>query len=144
MTSCVSHLPDDGELDTGRRALYAGPERRLSTRFPLRWTVYVSWGGNGRTCRAKTRDLSPVGFYCTLKQFIEPGKEFECDIAIPLHSLSRSDDAVYLHCRAEVVRVEKVTASELGLACRFHDYRVISSCGETPHVLPGLAILSKL
>lgn len=105
---------------------YAGIERRRSPRAPLHWTMYLMCIGARHPLRTETRDLSRDGFYCLLDHPIRPGERIQCEIVVPTHNSQDPDDIVYLRCRAQAVRVEKIEAgAEFGLACRIEDYCVI-------------------
>jgi len=97
----------------------------------LHWTVYLARDGGERRHRTKTRDISPGGFYCVLNQFVQLGEQLECDIVVPVHSLRNPEEAIYLRCRVQAVRVEKMpTGADFGVACRIEDYRVVRGPGD--------------
>jgi len=107
-------------------AFHTGNERRSKPRVPLHWTLYVACNGSGVRLRTSTRDINKDGFYCLLDQPVRPGEHIECDIVVPTHEPQQPGDVVYLRCRAQAVRVEKIGAGlKFGLACRIEDYCVI-------------------
>lgn len=109
-----------------RTGCQAGNERRSNPRVPLHLTVYVACTDSGLRLRTSTRDISKDGFYCLLDQPVRPGELIECDIVVPTHRPQQPDDVVYLRCRAQAVRVEKIGAGlKFGLACRIEDYSVV-------------------
>ena len=115
-----------------RTGFLAGAERRRNPRAPLHWTLYLTCTGSGHPLRSTTRDISKDGFYCLLDQPVIPGERLECDVVVPAHRSQNPDDVIYLRCRAQAVRVEKIGASaEFGVACRIEDYCVIR--GANPH-----------
>jgi hypothetical protein len=86
----------------------------------------VACQGSAYLLRTTTRDINKDGFYCLLEQAVRPGERIDCDIVVPTHRSQDPDDVVYLRCRAQAVRVEKVGAGgEFGLACRIEDYCMI-------------------
>jgi len=110
-----------------RTGYLAGAERRKNPRAPLHWTLYLACNGSGLRFRTTTRDINKDGFYCLLEQpVVRPGEHIECNIVLPTHGFQHTEDVVYLRCRAQALRVEKVGAGrEFGLACRIEDYCVI-------------------
>lgn len=122
----------------------ADTERRRNPRVPLRWTLYLAFNGSGHPVRTTTVDINKDGFYCLLDQPVRPGEQIECDIAVPAHRSQDPDDLVYLRCRAQAVRVEKIgSGSEFGVACRIDEYCVIRRGGlrrriqGNPNIFPG-------
>ena len=121
---------DNGTTLFDRTGGQSGAERRKNVRARLHWTVYLVFDGTGRPLRTTTRDINKDGFYCSLNQPVRPGQRIECDIVVPGHGSPDPIDVVYLRCRAQAVRVEKIEgSSEFGLACRIEDYSVIRSSG---------------
>ena len=109
-----------------RTGSVSGTERRRNPRAPLHWTLYLACNGSGQPLRTTTRDINKDGFYCSLDQPVRPGERIRCDIVLPTHGPRNPDDVVYLRCRVQAVRVEKVGAGmEFGLACRIEDFSVI-------------------
>ena len=126
MHSATARDPLAGAMEFDPAGWEAGVERRSSPRAALHWTLYLTWNGATHPFRTETRDISKDGFYCLVDQPIRPGEQIECDIVVPTHSSQYPDDVVYLRCRAQAVRVEKIGAgSEFGLACRIEEYRII-------------------
>jgi hypothetical protein len=130
----MSSFPDNGTYQGptlfDRTGSLASAERRRNLRARLRWTVYLAFDGSGHPLRTTTRDINKDGFYCSLNQPVRPGQRIECDIVVPGHGSTDPSDVVYLRCRAQAVRVEKIEgSSEFGLACRIEDYCVIRSSG---------------
>ena len=110
-----------------RSGRLAGAERRRNFRAPLHWTLYLASSGSGHPIRTTTRDLNKDGFYCLLDQPATPGERIECHIVVPKHKSQDPDDVLYLRCRAQVVRVEKIgNSAEFGVACRIEDYCLTS------------------
>jgi hypothetical protein len=140
MASSASSKLLGNSLAIRQQIPYSGPDRRRASRVPLQWTIYVTCDGDPRHCRTKTRDISPVGFYCTVDRLIELGEELKCDIAVPLHNPSCASDVVYLRCRAEAVRVEKLGAGgACGVAFRIREYRIIPICTNGLEVSPEIS-----
>ena len=111
---------------------HAGIERRRSPRAALHWTLYLMCNGIRHPLRTEARDICRDGFYCLLYQAIRPGERIQCEIVVPTHNSQDPDDVVYLRCRAQAVRVEKIGAgAEFGLACRIEDYCVIHGTHST-------------
>ena len=130
----MSSLPDNGTYKGAtlfdRTGYLSSAERRRNLRARLHWTVYLVFNGSGQPLRTTTRDINKDGFYCSLDQPVKPGERIDCDIVVPGHGSPDPDDVVYLRCRAQAVRVEKIEgSSEFGLACRIEDYCVIRSSG---------------
>jgi len=97
--------------------------------------VYLAFEGAGHPFRTKTRDISRNGFYCLLSQLIQPGKQLACDIAVPAYNSQNPCDVVYLRCRVQAVRVEKIGAgADFGSAFRIEDYCVIHDPRESPQL----------
>jgi len=126
-----------------RTGFPAGAERRRSPRIPLQWTLYLVSNGSRHPLRTITRDINKDGFYCLLDQPVRPGEQIDCDIVVPAHRTQDPDDVVYLRCRAQAVRVERIGAgSQFGVACRIDDYFVIRRVSppqrpqEDPNILP--------
>ena len=116
-----------------RTVWLTGSERRRNPRVPLHWTLYLACKGSGHLVRTTTRDINKNGFYCLLDQPLSPGEQIECDIVVPVHRSQDPDDVVYLRCRAQAVRVEKIGGtSEFGVACQIEDYCLI--CGASPQL----------
>ena len=110
-----------------RAGRLASVERRRNFRAPLHWTLYLACSGSGHPIRTTTRDINKDGFYCLLAHPVRPGERIECNIVVPKHKSQDPDDVVYLRCRAQVVRVEKIGNSmEFGVACRIEDYCLTS------------------
>jgi hypothetical protein len=117
-----------------RTGYLPGLERRRNPRAPLHWTLYLTCTGSSHPLRTTTRNISKDGFYCVLHQPVIPGERIECDIVVPTHRSQNPDDVVYLRCRAQAVRVEKLGASaEFGVACRIEDYCVIRGTNSRGH-----------
>ena len=116
-----------------RTGWLTGSERRRSRRVPLHWTLYLACKGSGHRLRTTTININKDGFYCLLDQPLSPGKQIDCDIVIPAHRSQDPEDVVYLRCRAQVVRVEKIGgATEFGVACQIEDYCLI--CRASPQL----------
>lgn len=116
-----------------RTGWLTGSERRRSRRVPLHWTLYLACKGSGHRLRTTTININKDGFYCLLDQPLSPGEQIDCDIVIPAHRSQDPEDVVYLRCRAQVVRVEKIGgATEFGVACQIEDYCLI--CRASPQL----------
>lgn len=126
MRSDTARDPSTDAMEFIQAGWDTGVQRRRSPRATLHWTLYLMWNGAGHPLRTETRDISKDGFYCLLDQPVRPGERIQCDIVVPTHNAQDPDDVVYLRCRAQAVRVEKVGAgAQFGLACRIEDYRII-------------------
>jgi hypothetical protein len=112
-----------------RTGCLAGAERRRNPRVPLHWTLYLTCDSMAYPRRTTTRDISRAGFYCMLDQPIRSGERIECDIVVPTHRSQDPDDVVYLRCRGQAVRVEKIGAG-FGVACRIEGYCLVRSASE--------------
>jgi hypothetical protein len=106
-------------------------ERRTTLRLPLEWSVYVARACGTHPLHSKTRNLSSSGFYCILNERLAPGEHIECDLVVPTHISRSCEDVLFLRCKAQVVRVERMDAGEgYGFACRIEDYRLIHSADD--------------
>jgi len=115
-----------GAALSGQISSLAGTERRRNPRVPLHWTLYLRFNGCMHALRTTTRDINRDGFYCLLDRPVRPGEQIDCDIVVPAHRSQDPDDVVYLRCRAQAVRVERVgPGTEFGVACRIEDYCLI-------------------
>ena len=111
----------------GQTGCLIGSERRRNLRIPLHWALYLACNNAGPPLRTITRDINKDGFYCLLDQPLSPGEQIECDIVVPAHRSQDPGDVAYLRCRARVARVETIRGTtEFGLACRIHDYSLIT------------------
>jgi hypothetical protein len=100
-------------------------ERRKSIRVPLHWTLHLACQGGKHPHRTEIKNLSRDGFYCFLHEPLTAGEHVDCDIVVPTHAPD-CEDVLFLRCRAQVIRVEKVDCGErYGMACRIKDYQVI-------------------
>jgi len=116
----------DRNGDPGNQLRNCLNERRNTRRAPLRWTVYVVAGHSTHPFRTETRDISMDGFYCVMDRPITAGERIECDILVPTHNSLAAGTAVYLRCRATVVRVEQTgTPGHFGVACAIEDYTLL-------------------
>jgi hypothetical protein len=121
-----AHVTYEDAKRSDHKGLPGGTERRRNPRVPLRWTLYLVCSGSRYPLRTITRDINQDGFYCLLNRPVRPGEQIQCDIVVPPHRSQDPDDKLYLRCRAQAVRVERLgDGAEFGLACRFDDYRVI-------------------
>jgi hypothetical protein len=99
-------------------------ERRRSCRFTVRWPLSIELFGDGTAVQGMTENLNSRGFYCTVPEPAVKGQIVACVIRLPSPNPEESAQ-VYLHCRAEVLRVEaKAAAGGFGLGCRILDYHV--------------------
>jgi hypothetical protein len=121
-----AHATHEDAKRSAHKGFLSGTERRRNPRVPLRWTLYLVCSGSRYPIRTITRDINQDGFYCLLNRPVRPGEQIQCDIVVPPHRSQDPDDKLYLRCRAQVVRVERLgIGAEFGLACRFDDYRVL-------------------
>jgi len=82
-----------------------------------------------------TINVSADGFYCLLPEAVAAGERVDCTIRIPAHNQDRSDAALCLQCRAQVLRVENYGVPGIfGVACRIEDYTVARI---TPERMPS-------
>ena len=128
-----AHATPEDATTSDRKVLLGGAERRRSPRAPLHWTLYLACSSFRHPVRTTTRDINNDGFYCLVDQPLRPGEQIDCDIVVPANWTQDPDDVLYLRCRAQAVRVEKVGAgTSFGVACRFDDYRVIRGLCRQP------------
>lgn len=141
MSSTAARAPSADGVAPAQGAWSTGTERRKSQRVALHWTLYLACAGTGHPVCTKTTNISSDGFYCYLDRTVSPGDQFECDIVVPTHDQRDPRDVVYLHCRAQAVRVEKIdTGPHFGLACRIEDYCLMRGSDQPPggHEAAGL------
>ena len=101
------------------------PDRRRRPRLMLAYPVRLSRVGNGSLVETKTENISCEGFFCITESFFSPREKLDCELMLTSKGDQRMDEAIILHCQAEVVRVVKhKDNSAFGLACRVADYSV--------------------
>ncbi len=106
--------------------------------MPLRWPVLLARSGDSRIVEAETENLSSQGFFCISRESFGIGERLNCIVVLPAKGWGYHAQSVWLHCRAEVIRVEiQAPASGFGLGCRMEEFslRVIrDEVGATPIV----------
>jgi hypothetical protein len=100
-------------------------ERRRRPRAALNWPILITRGSSPHPMETTTINVSSEGFYCLLPEAVTAGERVECTIRIPAPNPDRSDAALRLQCRAQVLRVENYGVPGIfGVACRIEDYTV--------------------
>lgn len=101
------------------------PERRRRPRLMLAYPVRLFRIGYGSRVETKTVNISCEGFFCITKSVFSPREKLDCELVLASDNDRLADEAIVLHCRAEVVRVVRQNEnSTFGLACRVADYTV--------------------
>jgi hypothetical protein len=101
-------------------------ERRSRPRAALHWVVHVSRAGGQHPVASRTRNVSSQGFYCLVEEPFESGERVECTVVIPIPKSGKPDDALWLKCRARVLRVEAAAAdTAFGTAFQIEEYCVV-------------------
>jgi hypothetical protein len=101
-------------------------ERRIRPRAALQLVVHVSRAGGLRTVSGKTSNVSSQGFYCLVQEPLESGQRVECTVVIPIPKSGKPDAAVWLKCRARLLRVEAVAGDNpFGIAFLIEEYCVV-------------------
>jgi len=121
------------------------PDRRRRPRLRLAYSVRLKRRGDAARIETKTEDVSCEGFLCLTEQLFSPREILDCELIIPGESYGRAaDDAIVLHCTAEVVRVvPQANNAVFRIACRVADY-TIGQYVEQPNALPQGISLEQL
>ncbi len=100
-------------------------ERRKRSRECVRWTVYALGPGSLHPIRGTTVNLSPCGFYGTIREAFTPGDQLKVRIVMVSPADNRQqDNAPCLDCYATVMRVEAIDNKVFGMAFSIDDYTV--------------------
>jgi hypothetical protein len=102
-------------------------DRRNRTRVLLRCPLRLYRRGQAQPLRGETQNLSSAGFYCLVKERLEPfvpGDSLDCILTVPAENFSFGTGDVNLHCEVEVTRVDD-RPEGTGVACRIDRYSLI-------------------
>lgn len=109
---------------SGGRGTDRNIERRTRQRVLLHCPLRLYRRGSASPIEGETLDLSPAGFYCTVRAEFTPGESLDCILTVPAENVSVNTGDVNLHCEVLVTRVENRN-SEYGIACRIDHYSLI-------------------
>ncbi len=97
---------------------------RASRRFAMRLPVELqSAGGVAITEKTHTRDISSRGICFYTDARIEPGSEVEFTLTLPPEITMT--EAIQVHCKGKVLRVEEIPGGRLAIAAQINQYQFI-------------------
>ncbi len=98
-----------------------GAEKRSARRFNLQLPVLVR--DRDRQASANTRDISSRGICFYTDARIEPGSEVEFTLTLPPEITMT--EAIQVHCKGKVLRVEEIPGGRLAIAAQINQYQFI-------------------
>ncbi len=96
-----------------------GAEKRMARRFNLQLPVTVRDQYTHRT--ASTRDISSRGICFYTDARIEPGSDLEFTLTLPPEITMT--EAIQVHCKGKVVRVEEAPGGKVAVAAQINQYQ---------------------
>ena len=96
-----------------------GVDKRMARRFTLQLPVKVR--DRGREEMASTRDISSRGICFYTETRLEAGSEVEFTLTLPPEITLT--EAIQVHCKGKVVRVEDLPNGKLAIAAQIHQYQ---------------------
>ncbi|HYE25950.1 MAG TPA: PilZ domain-containing protein [Clostridia bacterium] len=103
-----------------------GVEKRASRRFNLELPVDVQ---RPEQHLAHTRDVSSRGICFYTDRKIEAGSEVEFTLTLPPEITLT--EAIQVHCKGRIVRVEQSTDGKLTVAAQIDHYQFVASVGQS-------------
>src|SRR5690349_936374 len=101
-----------------------GKDQRKHRRYNLSLPVRMKSNKRGAYPGiAATRDISAQGLYLTVSKDFELGTSLELDLELP-RALAQGM-AVHIHCRAKIIRVDKLQHDQLGVAAQIENYQFV-------------------
>ena len=100
-----------------------GSDKRMARRFTLQLPVAVL--DRGREEIASTRDISSRGICFYTETRLEAGAEVELTLTLPPEITMT--DAIQVHCKGKVVRVEELPNGKLAVAAQINQYQFMPS-----------------
>ncbi len=98
----------------------AGTDKRTTRRFNLHLPVSVQGPAQ---LDAQTRDVSSRGICFYTEKHMEPGSPVEFTLTLPPEITMT--EAIQVHCKGRVVRVEEATDGRLAIAAQISQYQFI-------------------
>ncbi len=96
-----------------------GAEKRTARRFNLQLPVSVR--DNAKAMAANTRDISSRGICFYTDSRMEAGSEVEFTLTLPPEITMT--EAIQVHCKGKVVRVEEVPGGRVAIAAQINQYQ---------------------
>jgi hypothetical protein len=96
-----------------------GADKRMARRFTL--TLPVSVRDQEREEIASTRDISSRGICFYMDRRLEKGSEIELTLTLPPEITMT--EAIRVHCKGRVVRVEDLPTGKLAIAAQINQYQ---------------------
>ncbi len=96
-----------------------GAEKRTARRFNLQLPVSIRDKDNLMT--ANTRDISSRGICFYTEARMEAGSEVEFTLTLPPEITMT--EAIQVHCKGKVVRVEEIAGGRMAIAAQINQYQ---------------------
>jgi hypothetical protein len=96
-----------------------GADKRMARRFAL--TLPVAVRDQGREEIASTRDISSRGICFYTDRRLETGSEVEFTLTLPPEITMT--EAIQVHCKGRVVRVEELPTGKIAVAAQINQYQ---------------------
>jgi hypothetical protein len=96
-----------------------GADKRMARRFAL--TLPVAVRDQGREEIASTRDISSRGICFYTDRRLETGSEVEFTLTLPPEITMT--EAIQVHCKGRVVRVEELQTGKIAVAAQINQYQ---------------------
>ena len=96
-----------------------GAEKRTARRFNLQLPVSIR--DKNMQMTASTRDISSRGICFYTETKMEAGSEVEFTLTLPPEITMT--EAIQVHCKGKVVRVEEITGGRVAIAAQINQYQ---------------------